>query len=296
MTFDCSLSNSSYQMHGVDQRVLHRVDEAFYPYDPEWKRIGVNVSGGADSAIGSSILAELIQKHGNNTELYFLTNVRVWNNRPWAGPISVQVYEKIRSMFPDVRMQRIQNFIPPEIEEGSLMTEDDVNPKGILSEIGISGDRLCTISFNRFAVHTYKLDAVYNFITNNPDNEQFEHRSKPHDRIWDQQRLDQTSVCPQFLKGENHHLVHPWKLITKDFILGQYYRRGWEDLLNTTRSCEGDKVLFPEGPFEDFTTYQHGVSALPECHQVDEDPQRGCYWCAEREWAKKRAKDLLNEA
>src|SRR6056300_437007 len=108
MAFDVNLSNKSYEMHNVDKRVLHQVDEALYPYDPTWERVGVNVSGGADSAVGTAILAELIEKHGNNTEIVFLTNVRVWNNRPWAGPISVEVYEKIRSMFPNVKMQRVQ--------------------------------------------------------------------------------------------------------------------------------------------------------------------------------------------
>ena len=120
MGFDVTLSNKSYEMHNISSDVLHQVDEALYPYDPNWKRVGVNVSGGADSAVGTAILAELIEKHGNNTEIVFLTNVRVWNNRPWAGPISIEVYEKIRSMFPNVKMQRVQNFIPPELEEGFI--------------------------------------------------------------------------------------------------------------------------------------------------------------------------------
>lgn len=286
MKFDCSLSNQSYAMHNVESRVLHQVDEVLYPYDPEWKRVGVNVSGGADSALGTAILADLIEQHGNRTEIYFLTNVRVWNNRPWAAPISVEVYEKIVSMFPNVKMQRIQNFIPPEIEDGSI---------GIIEQIQTSGDRMCTQSFNRFATHTYKLSAVYNFITNNPSDDDFVHRSKPWDRTWDAEKLADTSVCPQFITN-TPVLVAPWKLITKDWVMAQYSRRGWEDLLNLTRSCEGDRVLFPDGPFEDYTTYNHGTSPLYECHQVDPDPQRGCYWCAEREWAKKRAQDILNEA
>ena len=297
MKFDCSLSNKSYEMHGVEKRVLHQVDEALYPYDPEWKRVGVNVSGGADSAVGTSILAELIQRHGNNTEIVFLTNVRVWNNRPWAAPISVEVYEKIQEMFPDVRMRRIQNFIPPEIEEGSLRNQDD-NPKGILSEVGMSGDRLCTQSFNRFAVHTYRLDAIYNFITSNPTLEEVQHRSGPWDRIWDAEKLADTSVCPQFF-SDSPTIVHPWKLITKDFIMGQYIRRGCEDLLYTTRSCEGDRELWWDHPgaFLDYTEYDHGVSPLITCVDVETpyDPQRGCYWCAEREWAMNRAREILDE-
>ena len=71
MGFDVTLSNKSYEMHNISSDVLHQVDEALYPYDPNWKRVGVNVSGGADSAVGTAILAELIEKHGNNTEIRY---------------------------------------------------------------------------------------------------------------------------------------------------------------------------------------------------------------------------------
>ena len=281
--FDVSLSNDSYRKFNVDPGVLHQIDEAVYPYDASWKRVGVNVSGGADSAVGTAILAELIEKHGNQTEIYFLTNVRVWNNRPWAGPISVEVYDKLNDMFPSVRMHRIQNFIPPELEEGSI---------GIIEQINTTGDRMCTQSFNRFAVHTYQLDAVYNFITNNPS--EVKHRSAPWDRLWDRAKLQTASVCPQF-HGDNPRIVHPWKLITKDFIMGQYIRRGWEDLLKTTRSCEGDVILWPDGGFEDYRTYRHGVSELNTCSDLDPNPERGCYWCAERNWAWDQAWKTINE-
>jgi len=287
MTFDVSLSNKSYEIYNIDPSVLHQVDEALYPYDTTWKRVGVNVSGGADSAVGTSILCELIEKHGNNTEVVFLTNVRVWNNRPWAAPISIEVYEKIKSMFPNVKMQRVQNYIPPEIEDGVI---------GIIEQINTSGDRICTQSFNRFASYTYNLDAVYTFITNNPVVDSVPHHKGPADRRWDEEKVIEEGVCPQFNPADSDRdpiIVAPWKLISKEFIMGQYYRRGWEELLETTRSCEGDKVLFPDD-FESYLTYQHGVSPLIECHQLTDDINKQCYWCAERQWAKKEAKRILN--
>jgi len=287
MTFDVSLSNKSYEIYNIDPSVLHQVDEALYPYDTTWKRVGVNVSGGADSAVGTSILCELIEKHGNNTEVVFLTNVRVWNNRPWAAPISIEVYEKIKSMFPNVKMQRVQNYIPPEIEDGVI---------GIIEQINTSGDRICTQSFNRFASYTYNLDAVYTFITNNPIVDSVPHHKGPADRRWNEEKVIEEGVCPQFNPADSDRdpiIVAPWKLISKEFIMGQYYRRGWEELLETTRSCEGDKVLFPDD-FESYLTYQHGVSPLIECHQLTDDINKQCYWCAERQWAKKEAKRILN--
>lgn len=288
--FDVSLSNKSYEMHNVPSGVLHQCDEALYPYDPTWKRVGVNVSGGADSAVGTAILAELILKHGNNTEIVFLTNVRVWNNRPWAGPISVEVYEKLQSMFPEVKMTRIQNFIPPEIEEGTFL---HAGQSGVIEQIGTSGDRICTQSFNRYAVHLHKIQAVYNFITNNSDD--FDHRSAPWDRVWTPEKLANTNVCPQYIHNATPIIVHPWKLISKDFIMGQYIRRGWMDLLNTTRSCEGDINLWPDhSEWVDYTQYEHGVTPLPTCGDSDPDPHRGCYWCAERNWAWDKANEIID--
>ena len=287
MTFNIKLSNSSYEKFGVDPSVLHDVNGLLYPYDPAWDNIGVNLSGGADSAVGTATLCKLILEHGNNTAITVLTNVRVWNNRPWAAPISVEVYEKLQSMFPEVKMTRIQNFIPPELEEGSI---------GIIEQINTTGDRMCTQSFNRFAVHTYKLDAVYNFITANPTQAEVQHSKGPWDRIWDAEKLAETGVCPQYF-SDTPVIVHPWKLITKDFIMGQYIRRDWEDLLNITRSCEGDKILWPDNPsFGDYRTYEHGVTPLLTCSDVDTNKDHGCFWCAERAWALSTAQRVIDES
>ena len=287
MAFDCSLSNNSYEKYDIDANVLHQVDEALYPYNPSWNRVGVNVSGGADSAVGTATLCSLIEKLGASTEVYFLTNVRVWNNRPWAAPISIEVYNKIKSMFPNVKMERVQNYIPPQIEDGAI---------GIIEQIQTSGDRICTRSFNEFAGYTYKLDAVYGFITNNPTTDDFEHPRQPFDRVWTQETVDENGSCPQYKPGSTPVQVYPWKLISKEFIIGQYLRRGWEDLLNTTRSCEGDKVLFnwmDPVPFEDYTTYDHGKSKLPTCNEITNTVAEKCYWCAERLWATEQAKKLM---
>jgi hypothetical protein len=288
MKFDVSLSNRSYTKFDVDPGMLHQVDEALFPFNTNWKRVGVNVSGGADSAVGTATLCSIIERLGLDTEIVFLTNVRVWNNRPWAGPISVEVYEKIQSMFPQIKMTRVQNYIPPELEDGSI---------GIIEQIGTSGDRICTRSFNAFASYTYKLDAVYGFITANPDDEEFIFdRGGPYDRAWTPEALEEATFCPQITPDSKLTHVLPWKLITKDFIMGQYIRRGWQELLEITRSCEGDKNLFEfmeTEPFKDYTEYEHGVTPLVTCGDVTDNVQEGCFWCAERDWALKRAKKIM---
>jgi hypothetical protein len=69
------------------------------------------------------------------------------------------------------------------------------------------------------------------------------------------------------------------------------------DLLNTTRSCEGDINLWPNhSEWVDYTQYEHGVTPLPTCGDSDTDSQRGCYWCAERTWALDKANEIIDGA
>ena len=75
-----------------------------------WERIGISLSGGADSAL----LAYLILKQ-SNAEIYFTTQVRMWKTRPWQGYVAQQVVRWFRFNFPH-RIHHIQNLIPPEIE------------------------------------------------------------------------------------------------------------------------------------------------------------------------------------
>lgn len=296
MNFDYSASNRAYELFDIDKAWLHDIGNGFLvAFNPRWRNIAVNLSGGADSAAGTATLAKLIKDNGYNCKINVISNVRVWNNRPWAGPISIEVYEKLRSMFPDVIGERLQNFIPPEIEEGALHNND--NPQGILSEIGKSGDRLCIDSFNRFACHTYRLEAIYNFVTLNPIVDTV-HTRRPVDRNWDLNNItEEFEKSPHVLNlYNNSYFITPWRLVQKDFVIAQYFINGWEELLETTRSCEGDRLLFPDSAFEDYTTYVHGQSPLPTCTDVvsaEQTAEDCCFWCVEREWAIKSAKEKL---
>ncbi len=301
MTFNYEISNQAYTHEEFkddipDSWQQHLDDGFIFPFNPDWKNIGVNLSGGADSAAGTATLCKLIQDTGSNCKITVLTNVRVWHARPWAGPISVEVYDKLREMFPNIIVNRLQNFIPPQIEEGALkMLDPKGNPRGIIKELDISGDRLCVNEFNRYSVSTNQLEAVYNFITLNPI--EVNHRSAPHDRRSDKLELSQWKRLPQVGKSYgDSYLIQPWKLVEKDFIISQYFKNSWEQLLDTTRSCEGDKDLWPDRQFENGDTYVHGVSSLPTCLDVleeSDDKQRVCFWCAEREWAERSAREKM---
>ena len=55
-----SLNNLSYEMFKFDNDKLHPIENVYFAFDPTLKNIGVNLSGGADSACGTALLCKLI--------------------------------------------------------------------------------------------------------------------------------------------------------------------------------------------------------------------------------------------
>lgn len=307
--FNTETVNKLYDHYKVPSEILFDHHGLKIPFNPEWKRIAVNLSGGADSALGTSVLANHIKENGYDTKIYVLTHVRCWDTRPWAGPVSIDVYNKLKEMWGDIIVERIQNYIPPEIEEGAA------GPNLIQTERGEwrSGDRTAVDSFNRYALHQNRIDAAYNFVTLNPlidlhANGYSTHAKQPHDRL---ETAEQAIANPEYqwmterddIRSPNINssygsswLVQPWKYMEKDFIMSLYYRNGWLDLLHTTRSCEVNaeeeviRYAADGSEFRDslhgYKDYVHGESPLWECGNC-------CFWCSERTWAKDSAASKL---
>ena len=110
--------NELYTQSNLDNKLFHSVNDLIIPFNPDWKNIAVNVSGGADSAFLSATLAKIIDENNYSCKIHFISFVRVWEFRPWAPFISQEVYEKIKSMFPEIIGNRIESFIPTDLEEG----------------------------------------------------------------------------------------------------------------------------------------------------------------------------------
>jgi len=54
----------------------------------EWSKIGISLSGGADSAL----LAYLICAN-TDADIHFTTQIRMWRTRPWAEFIAEDVVQ-----------------------------------------------------------------------------------------------------------------------------------------------------------------------------------------------------------
>ena len=268
--FDLEITDQYLDAIQSPESWKHKFDEFTILFNPEWKNVAVNVSGGADSACLTSILATIIKENNYNCKIHVISHVRVWQTRPWGAPISLEVYNKLKEMWGDIIGDRLVNFIPTELEESASGPD--------LIE-GRSGDRIIVGAFNKYASYTYNFDAVFNGTTLNP--QEMETDVRPHDRNYIPDFTTETFKPFEHKQGTTYK---PFQFVEKDFVIGTYLRHGWQNLLSTTRSCEGDVVMDPE-MFVDYTKYKHGVTELPECGR--------CFWCKEREWATSTAEEKL---
>ena len=240
------------------------VDGVYFVLDPKWNKIALSVSGGADSALLAIIICDLVDAMNRDIEVHFLSNVRMWKSRPWQRVNSLDVYNYLREKFPRLHMIRHEGFIAPELEQGVsgyVFEDHDGKMK--------SGDQLQTRSFAEWYCAMNDIDAWYAGITQNPD---IDVHGKPKERNDKKPKLEELITEHQGLT-----VCHPLKYTNKSWVIKQYKGYDLLDLLELTRSCEGDNDTFPE-IFKglNYTNYTPGQS-VPECGK--------CFWCQERKWA-----------
>jgi len=257
-----------------DDILFTKVSHLLIPFDKNWQRIGVNLSGGADSALLTFLLCKIINENSLKTKIDVITYQRCWTTRPWQGYISIQVYNFLKNMYPNIIENRHTTYIPPEIEHGVA------GP--ILN--GRSGDQIIVGSFNKFAAWNYNFDAVFNATSKNPDDSR-DDRMKNRDGD-----AKDGNISDLWFYNRNTETVfaHPFRFVKKDWIVAQYHLHNILDLYHLTRSCEGDinhhDVI--KQACSDFTDYKEGMH-IPECKQ--------CWWCNEREWADSRVTEIITE-
>ena len=222
------------------------IDGVYFPFNKNWKRIGISLSGGADSAL----LAYIVLSN-SKADIYFTTQVRMWKTRPWQRYIAQDVVSWFREKFYN-RIEHLENFVPPEMEEPNttLITDEYGKLK--------PGNRIILRAYNEYVAYIHKLDAWYAGVNQNPL-ELFD--GAPSDR--------QTPVLPKEMKHMGGVVCHPFVDVKKDWIIRQYMKYEIGELLEITRSCEGE---FSDLDYTNYKPYQR----VPICGK--------CFWCKEREW------------
>ena len=243
------------------------VDPEFYefgglpiPMSFSWKRICINLSGGADSALLMSALCKIIQDNKLETKVDAISFVRCWSNRPWQPFIGEAVFEKIKSIFPDIVDKQHKPFIAPELEHAAI---------GFLTEDNKSASSITTRSFNDFhCFYNDDVGAVFHGRTKNSRDLQ--------DHPWRMQVRDdpREEDMVERLNYSGKYVFRPLLLVEKDWVVDQYIQNDWLDLFDTTRSCETNIEEFEKG------WRYRAEDPIPECGI--------CYWCVERNWSLKK--------
>ena len=229
-------------------------------FDNSWNKISISLSGGADSAL----LAFLICQQITNQELHIISHVRCWKTKPWQRNDALGVYNWLQIKFPNVKMFRHENFIPPEMEWGAL------GPT-LTDEYGktVSGDNIELRSFAEYICYSYDIDVYYNAVTRNPKAAEFDGmHTRDIDPTEYNKHLEYTTHMGKLA-------IHPFRFLEKKEILTEYRKQNLLELFELTRSCEG---VFDNLNYKNYITGQY----VPLCNT--------CFWCKEREWAIEQSK------
>jgi hypothetical protein len=252
-------SNELYRE--LDLSVFY-INDIAIPFDTSWNNIGINLSGGADSALLAFLLCDHIKKNNINCKIHVITYHRCWKTRPWQIKVSIDVYEKIKELFPTLKFERHQGYIPPELEWGSIgpIFKDPLGKTR-------SGDQLVVNSYNEYLIYQKKLNAIFDATSCNPD-VSFDGKIPSRDKNLEEIVLEDLVLSKNGIYG-----ISPFRFVRKDWILFQYQSFSLLDLYHTTRSCEGE---FENITFENYQAGQY----VPVCGK--------CFWCKEREWAERK--------
>jgi hypothetical protein len=232
------------------------------PFDKNWKNIAISLSGGADSALLSFLVCSMITE--SDVTIHIINHIRCWKTRPWQQNDATRVYNWLSNRFNNITFKRHTNFIPPELEYGS------VGPN-LTDEYGkkVSGDNIEKRSYAEFICFNEQCEVYYNGVTRNPPQAFFN-------------RMIERDIEPT---KENKHLEytihmgiiasHPFRFVDKSWIMLKYKELDLQELLDITRSCEGE---FKDLNYKNYTPGQY----VPICNN--------CFWCKERAWAIEQTK------
>jgi len=243
---------------------LVNVDGINIPYDLTWQNIAVSISGGADSALLAFLLCDIIDSNQLATTVHVINHTRMWKTRPWQRYDSQQVTNWLISKFPNIKFEHHNNFISPDVEYGNM------GPT-ITDEYGrmVSGDNAQQRAYAEYVCYYNGIDAYYNAVTHNP-------RGIDLGGMVERDiERNNTNGHLEFMIHMDRVASHPFRFVEKSWIVKQYIRLGITDLLDITRSCEGEFADI------DYTNYTPG-QYVGTCGT--------CFWCKEREWAIEQSK------
>jgi 7-cyano-7-deazaguanine synthase in queuosine biosynthesis len=250
--------------------VKHFYDGFPIIFNHEWPLIGINCSGGADSTILAYLICKLIEDNEYDTKVVILHHIRWWETKPWQEYHGDITYNYLKDRFTNIIVSKYKNLVPPVLEPMHI----ELNGKTFL------GGTLETVSFDKYMAKKLGLKAIYAGINRSPKSEEL--NNTPKYRIIDIENFENEQDAYRHViykydyKKDPCWFISPISFLDKRWTFQQYKNLNLEDLMNMTRSCEGDLEKNPDiFAGIDYTTYKDG-DPVPTCNT--------CYWCLEREW------------
>lgn len=235
---------------------FNKIDNVTIPVDNNWSDIAISLSGGADSALLTYLLCNIVHPSVN---FHIISHTRMWKTKPWQSYDSKVVLLYFQEKFPNRKFIKHTGFVAPEFEysnTGPSLT-DEYGKK-------VSGDNIQIRAFSEYICVSNNINAYYNAVTRNP--REINLGGMPERNI--EKTEDNTHL--EIMDHLGVKVLHPFRFIEKSWIIKQYKKFNILDLFNLTRSCEGEFQGL------DYTTYTPG-QIVPICGK--------CFWCKEREWA-----------
>ena len=210
----------------------------------EWKKIGINLSGGADSAILLYIMAKIINDLNLDIELYPICVSRYWRKAKHVDQAKINVYNYVTRKFKNVIIKDIQwGFIPEAYDLTPLenLKFPDSENLRYKHKFGIANSDVYFFQeFNEWLFSIKNIDIIFSGTTINPENESFE--DKPSFRDKDkisELRIFWPSKSKRIEENKKHTATFdPFMFVDKSWTTAQYKNLNVEDLFTMTKSCE----------------------------------------------------------
>lgn len=259
----------NYELFFKKYPEIHKINGLPIHFDSKAKNILISLSGGADSSILAYMLCDYIEKNNYKINVHCMTLVRFWKDKPWLEKSGKNVFRYLKNRFPTIVKQQTWGFLPPVFEDVPL---ENLGKPEIFTKLPKQAhcDVLITLDFQEYVMKKFNIDFIYTGITMNPpldteDEPTFRNEEYMKDN-WD-----------WAISGP---AINPFGLLRKNFTMAQYHNYNLWDLLELTRSCEGDVRKFG---FE----YLHNNQTPPECGH--------CFFCQEKQWGLDNCKGFLLE-
>jgi hypothetical protein len=232
-------------------------------FNTNFKNVGINFSGGADSTMLMYMLAKIIEHLKCDTKLVPLSVIRFSDTSDFSEVVKEKIHAYLSNLFPSIIQPVVWGFIPTPFENTPIKNLTILDNKSKrefqnLIDVNATSDVLYFRYFNNWVSKKYLLNAIYDGTTTNPAYA----KDIPNSPKFRQATERLFNFSPSIFKNEffkNLTSILPFERVEKSWVTAQYSNFDLEELFDMTESCPVTKG---------------------GCNELN-----NCFHCAERNWS-----------